>query len=202
MTADLAALMALRVQGVSKPDRLAAALGLSVTDATERVRSLVDAGLAEKSFGSVRGWSLTDVGHKHLESALAQQDARGDSGLRSLYQRFLEKNAAVLQAASDWQVRRYGGGAEIPNDHTDTDYDESVIKELLRVHERASKVLKELGQALPRAAPYRDRLQACVKRLESGDHRAFTGLLEESYHTVWFELHQDLLLTLGLERTD
>ncbi len=33
-----------------------------------------------------------------------------------------------------------------------------------------------------------------------GDARAFTAPLAESYHTVWFELHQDFLLTLGLER--
>jgi hypothetical protein len=34
----------------------------------------------------------------------------------------------------------------------------------------------------------------------AGDRAAFTAPLVESYHTVWFELHQDLLLTLGRQR--
>lgn len=201
MSADLPTLMALRVQGVAKPDRLAAALGVSATDATERARSLVEKGLAEKSFGSVRGWSLTDAGHEALEVDLSEEGKRSDAALIPLYRRFLEQNPAVLRAASDWQVRRYGG-AEISNDHSDLAYDESVIRRLRQTHDRASGTLRELGKHLPRLLPYRNRLHSCIERLQSGDQRALTGLLEESYHTVWYELHQDLLLTLGLERTE
>ena len=48
--------------------------------------------------------------------------------------------------------------------------------------------------------PYRTRLDVCVTRLSDGDQTAFTAVMAESYHTVWFEMHQDLLLTLGRER--
>lgn len=193
--------MALRVQGVAKPDRLGVALGVSRSEAAERVRSLVEQGLAEKSISSTKGWSLTDAGHEALESSLNEEGKRKDATVAALYEKFLEQNGGVLQAASDWQVRRYAG-AEIPNDHTDHSYDENVIRGLRQIHERAWVALVELGEHIPRLAPYRDRLASCIERLDSGDHRAFTGLLEESYHTVWFELHQDLLLTLGLERAE
>ena len=36
--------------------------------------------------------------------------------------------------------------------------------------------------------------------VEAGDHQWFTRPLIDSYHTVWFELHEDLLSTLGKER--
>lgn len=201
MTVDLPALIVLRVQGVAKPDRLAAALGVSQTEAGQRARALVDERLAEKSLGSTKGWSLTEAGYGELESALIDEGHRGDSALATLYDKFLQENGAVLQASSDWQVRRYGG-ADIPNDHTDLEYDQSVIRRLREVHEQASRVLSELIRVLPRLGPYQVRLNSCIERLESGDNRALTGLLEESYHTVWFELHQDLLLTLGLERSE
>jgi hypothetical protein len=36
--------------------------------------------------------------------------------------------------------------------------------------------------------------------VRAGDKEWFTGPLVDSYHTVWFELHEDLMATLGLER--
>ena len=38
------------------------------------------------------------------------------------------------------------------------------------------------------------------KALESGDMRMFTGVMCGSYHDVWMELHEDLLLTQGIDR--
>jgi pyruvate,orthophosphate dikinase len=39
-----------------------------------------------------------------------------------------------------------------------------------------------------------------VDRVEAGERDWFTKPLIDSYHTVWFELHEDLLSTLGKER--
>jgi hypothetical protein len=60
--------------------------------------------------------------------------------------------------------------------------------------------MRKMSACAPRFAPYGTRLDSCVERVMAGDKSAFTAPLKESYHTVWFELHQDLLLTLGLER--
>ena len=38
-------------------------------------------------------------------------------------------------------------------------------------------------------------------RVTEGDRDWFTKPTIDSYHTVWFELHEDLLATLGLERS-
>jgi hypothetical protein len=34
----------------------------------------------------------------------------------------------------------------------------------------------------------------------AGDHDWFTKPMHPSYHSSWFELHEDLLVTLGRER--
>ncbi|MBV8161068.1 MAG: hypothetical protein JO265_09110 [Acidimicrobiia bacterium] len=60
--------------------------------------------------------------------------------------------------------------------------------------------MARLGSVLDRFGPYGQRLAAAVERVEAGDHDWFTKPLIDSYHTVWFELHEDLLSTLGKER--
>ena len=36
--------------------------------------------------------------------------------------------------------------------------------------------------------------------MQAGDHHLFTGVMCGSYHDVWMELHEDLILTLGIDR--
>jgi hypothetical protein len=112
------------------------------------------------------------------------------------YEAFLPLNRAVLQLCTDWQVRP--GGA--PNDHTDSAYDWSVIDRLEALDERAGPLLRRLAGAVPRFAPYRERLRAARRRVVDGERDWLTSPRVESYHTVWMELHEDLLAALGLER--
>ena len=53
---------------------------------------------------------------------------------------------------------------------------------------------------LPRFARYAPRLTNAVDRVRAGEVDWFTKPVLDSYHTVWFELHEDLLATLGIER--
>ena len=39
-----------------------------------------------------------------------------------------------------------------------------------------------------------------AQRVDAGDVRMFTGVMCGSYHDVWMELHEDLILTLGIDR--
>lgn len=196
---DLPVLMAIRVQGLSPPERLAAAVGEPEERAARRAQELVDAGLAMKRTGRVEGFCLTPEGSGALEQALDEEGLRGDDVLADAYERFLPLNDELLQVASDWQVRKHGG-VETPNDHTDAAYDQGVLDRLFELHDKALVVVRKMMKRARRYAPYRGRLNDCIERLESGDASALTAALKESYHTVWYELHEDLLLTLGLER--
>ena len=196
---DLKLLMALRVQGVSPGDRAAVASGIPQDDAEDRLSAFVTDGWATQRTGRLEGFTLTSEGTDALDKALVAEGLRGDDELSDAYDRFLLVNQRVLRVCSDWQVRREGG-VEEPNDHSDPAYDAGVIDKLVELNGSARTCLDRMVQRAPRYGVYRGRLDDCVERLLAGDTRAFTAPLAESYHTVWFELHQDLLLTLGLER--
>lgn len=195
MDERLGLLMALRVQGMASAARAAAAL--AVDDASECLESLVAEGLVELRSG--KGYTLTADGRDRLDEFLVADGLRDEPDLRAAYERFLSLNRRVLEVCSAWQVRDVGG-VQRPNDHADPDYDAEIIAELEALHDRAKVCLKRLAACAERYVPYGRRLDDCLERLLGGDQSAFTAPMAESYHTVWFELHQDLLLTLGLER--
>ena len=86
------------------------------------------------------------------------------------------------------------------NDHTDEDYDAGVIDELTSLHDQVQPVCVDLAAALDRFGGYGRRLSHALQQVRSGDGDWFTKPMIASYHTVWFEMHEDLLSTLGIER--
>jgi hypothetical protein len=195
VTDELSVLMALRVQGIAPPDRVAAATGYDPEHAAAKLAELATAGFASERTGRLAGFTLTPEGSTHLDKLLAEEGLRSSDGLKDCYDLFLSVNNRVLKLSSDWQVRD-----GVPNDHSDSIYDEEVIDRLSELNDRVRSCMRKMTSCAPRFAPYGERLDSCVERLLAGDKSAFTAPLAESYHTVWFELHQDLLLTLGLER--
>jgi hypothetical protein len=112
------------------------------------------------------------------------------------YEAFRSMNREVLQLCTDWQVRP--GGA--PNDHTDAAYDWSVIDRLETFDDRARPLLRRLAGTDSRFGGYCGRLRAARQRVVDGERDWLTSPRVDSYHTVWMELHEDLLAALGLER--
>jgi pyruvate,orthophosphate dikinase len=46
------------------------------------------------------------------------------------------------------------------------------------------------------------RLDLAVQRIGEGDHAWVARPIMDSYHTVWFELHEDLIGLCGLSRAE
>jgi hypothetical protein len=197
---DLRVLHTLRCIGYSTAERVAVAAGLAAEDALDALRSLGMGGLVSYADGVFGGWSITEAGRTEAARRVAVE--LGASGSRSTietaYDEFLPLNSQLLDVCGDWQIRRVGA-TSIPNDHRDHDYDIAVIDRLARIDEEVQPVLAALAGALPRFAPYRTRLVVALTRVDAGEQRYFTDDME-SYHTIWFQLHEDLLVTLGLER--
>ena len=61
-------------------------------------------------------------------------------------------------------------------------------------------ICDDLAGCLARYGHYGPRLQNALDRVRAGELDWFTKPMVASYHTVWFELHEDLLATLGIER--
>lgn len=194
-------LHALRCAGTADLDRLRSRLG-SVT-IEPALASLRAEGLVSHRDGPMGGWMLTPEGRVEGQRLVARQlDATGArEAVQAAYRGFLELNPEMLEACAAWQLRTLDGEQE-PNDHSDADYDADVVARLADIHEALQPVLADLTVVLERYTGYLPRFEEALARLRDGELAYFTGVRVESYHTVWFELHEDLLATLGIDRRD
>lgn len=110
-------------------------------------------------------------------------------------------NTELKKLMTRWQTRQVAG-AIVANDHSDTAYDEQLIDELGMVHERAEAILKRFASEEARVSVYGERLTCALEKAEDGDIAWVSDARRASYHTVWFELHEDLLRMLGQEREE
>jgi hypothetical protein len=53
---------------------------------------------------------------------------------------------------------------------------------------------------VPRLTPYARRLDEAVAKVKAGDVKYFMSPRVESYHTVWFEFHEELIAMTGRTR--
>ena len=190
-------LHALRIKGFAKVDIVAEVAGLD--------EGLVSAHLQEflasewVAYREQRAlWQLTPGGRDRHRDALAADVAAAGLGgsFKERYEAFLHLNASFKELCGDWQLR---GGA--PNDHSDIGYDEAVVARLLALDQQARPIVDDMAVALVRLEPYTPRLVRARERLIGGQTNMFTGVMCGSYHDVWMELHEDLILTQGIDRT-
>jgi hypothetical protein len=159
-------------------------------------------GLVALDPGPFGGWGLTDDG-RTIEQELVRDELEligAHDHVRRWYEFFLELNPKLLQVCSDWQMRKVGD-SHLLNDHRDTDYDAKVLSRLMRIDESAQGICDELATRLPRFGVYGLRLSNAFERVLTGDP-AYVADSLESYHAVWFQLHEDLLVTLGISRDE
>jgi len=198
----LLVLHALRLRSLASAVDVADRYRLSAEAVGERLAELDVDGLVAHRDGRVSGWRLTAEGRTLGEAMLAEEldlaDAR--ESVTVLYERFLTLNAPFLGVCTDWQVVESPGGP-IVNDHSDPVRDAEVLDRLTGIHEIALPVTESLAATLGRFDGYTIRLEQAQRRITAGEHEWITAVGVDSYHTVWFELHEDLLATLGRERS-
>ena len=59
---------------------------------------------------------------------------------------------------------------------------------------------EELGTRIDRLGGYGPRFKGALARVRRGELSWVDRVKEDSCHTVWMELHEDLLATLGITR--
>lgn len=189
-------LQALRLKGRVESEPLAAAAGLTVPDCTEIVDELTAQGFAEDARGRLR---LTAAGRDELTAELStERQAIDQAALTQQYHAFDEHNTALKTLMTRWQLK----DENTPNDHTDAAYDQAVVEDLVAVDAEFRPLLKTLVDIAPRLAHYPARFTGALDKVKGGDHSWFARPLADSYHTVWFELHEDLIGLAGLSRAD
>jgi hypothetical protein len=182
-------LHAVRLRGVAPADAIAGTLNA----APEQVQAVIDGlqnggNLLYREGRLVSGYVLTQEGKERHADEVVAQAAGLQEALSHVYEKFLTINGRIKGMCSDWQV--------IEDDVKRWD----AIDALETFNSTAQVVFKRAGEVIPRFSRYGRALSAALKMLADGDHRYFTSPLVESYHTVWFEAHEDFLMCMGIDR--
>jgi len=195
-----AVLHALRCIGFAELPRVADAAGLPEPEVESHLIDLAVAGWITRTTGEFGAWGIVEAGRaedaRWTAAELAAAGAR--CAVFAAYEKFLVLNPELLDLCSAWQLRAVHGPVE-RNDHGDRAYDGRVLDRFVDLDRRADVVCAELSAALPRFRRYRARLTAALDRARAGALEHLTDSMT-SYHVVWFQLHEDLLATLGIPR--
>jgi len=187
------------VKGYAGTDAIAAALGGARDDAAGVLDRLVADGIAEAAAGSFR---LTAdgkaIGHERIMEDTASWGR--DDALAAL-DAFLVLDHRMKDTVTAWQMREVDG-AQTVNDHSDPAYDAGVLGRLAALHVDAAAWLAPLVAGLPRLATYGQRLEQAAAAAAAGDGKYVASPRVDSYHGIWFELHEDLILLAGRNRAD
>ena len=147
------------------------------------------------------GYRLTELGSNRFDELYAEEREHAGPVIDEVYESFVPINDEVKQIVTDWQMRPVGGELTV-NDHSDPRHDERVIDRLRRTDANVSTALAPLTVALTRFDLYPRRLRRALTSVCDGDHTMLAAPLKDSYHTVWFELHEELIILSGRARTE
>ncbi|WP_431950927.1 hypothetical protein [Nocardia lijiangensis] len=185
------ALHVIRFRSGVSVDELADLVGVPGDDAWTLVDGIRRAGYVR----SVRGSFIVTADGVAADDAAVHRwrdrAPRADLDLVEEFDRhFLTANEIVKAAISNWQANR----------------SEELVREV------AAQLRSAVGDlAFPADGDgdvarlletYRQRLIKVVERAEGGNPAALSGIRAESFHSVWMELHAELLQLNGRVRTD
>ncbi len=183
---DVALLLAVRLRSRGTADAVEATwheLGADPrTGAGPALRAA--AGLGQvRARGEESRWSLTPAGEAELAAHLAHDtDAAGRAEITTAYEAFLPLNRDFLVVCA--------AGVDEP----------AAVEELTVLVAGLTPVLESLTERLARFAGYTGRFAVALEAAEA-DPRWIDAPGIDSVHTIWFELHEHLLATLGRDRT-
>lgn len=179
---------------------VAALTGLEPARVDALIEAAVAAGRAVRADDKVL---LTPAGRMIVEAQYSRfyAAARTNDDFRRAHERFERVNNELKQVITDWQTMPVGG-QQVANDHSDADYDAAIIDRLGEVHEKVEPILRAFSAVVPRFNYYLDKLEAALEHAEDGEAAWVSDATMDSYHTVWFELHEDILRVLGRAREE
>lgn len=182
-------LQALRLKGRATVQELATSLAYDPTQVEQELQALAAEHLVvERTAGKRPGWMLTGEGRERYEASLvALRDPVTIERLTQTYPQFLHHNGAVKGLSARWQG--------IDDDASRFE----VIDELHEITESVTPSLRSAGEVVPRFGAYAGRLADALERAAE-DHRFVVSPTVDSFHTVWFECHEDYLLMLDRSR--
>lgn len=195
------ALHGLTLKQLANAEQLAVVLDLGEAEIGAALDQAVTDGKAMAARGA---YMITPAGREYLDGVYPEAFAalRADEELVATLNDFEhginKKNLALM---TSWQTITVDG-AEQPNDHSDTDYDAKVIDKLAQLHDRATALLTPFADADPGSRRFLARLDEALEKVDQGEHDYVSSVRIDSYHTVWYQMHEHLLRVMGEERDE
>jgi hypothetical protein len=168
-------------------DQLSVVVGLDRAEVEIALEKAVAAGAAM----SARGSHLITQGGRDLLDATYPEvfaELRADPAVGAAVDAFeTGVNKQVLEATTEWQT----GG-----------HDPKVMDRLHAINRKLPRVLAPLLAADVGFDRFLHRLEAALDRVDAGEHDYVSGVRVDSFHTVWFQMHEHLLRLTGRERPE
>jgi pyruvate, orthophosphate dikinase len=193
-------LRALLVKGLVSSEGLALILATTAEKVAPILDGLVAVHLAEMASGSYR---LTGEGRLKALAVFSgdRQQAGGDEFCVACLDAFIVLDHRMKDLVTAWQVKGEGD-QQTYNDHSDAAYDATILDNLAALHGDVNAWLEPLVRRLARFSAYQGRLNQALANARDGDQRFVASPRVDSYHSIWFELHEDLIRLAGRLRAD
>jgi pyruvate,orthophosphate dikinase len=184
----LEVLRTLQLKGLATADKVAGTLGAAIPD--------VEAILAAHESlmkTTARGFVLTADGRAHVESLIAQERAGVDAQkLESAFAEFMPLNHEFKKLVTGAQQQAVSGPGH--------EGWEPLLAAMDGLHTAFRPIVTASGEAAPRLSAYVPRFDAALAALKAGDQSMLASPLKDSYHTVWFEYHEEMIALTGRDR--
>jgi pyruvate,orthophosphate dikinase len=189
----------LLIKGIATVDQLTLNLACDPESLSALLAQLRAASLIEAATGGDR---LTGEGKLRALAAFdADRQRVGADRLAELLGSFHDLDLRMKDTVTAWQLRP-SGDEPVFNDHSDPGYDAQVLARLSELHHDAVAWMVPLTAAFARFGRYQGRLEWALTVAQGGDQRYVASPRVDSYHSVWFELHEDLIRLIGRRRSD
>lgn len=189
---------ALTIKGSAPLDGLASAVVSNPEHVQPILNRLVRDGLLERAGTTFR---LSSKGKLKGRQLLAAEGRRwGTQNAMAALDAFHGLDARMKETITSWQLREIAG-EQVLNDHTDARYDARVLGRLTELHQDTKAWVSSLSAAPKGIRLYLDRLTRALQSARS-DPRFVASPTVDSYHGVWFEFHEVLILLAGRKRAD
>ena len=141
---------------------------------------------------TARGYALTPEGRAWVAERLAEEAATMAGGLEASWGRFMALDGRFKALVTEAQQ----SGINTPH-HERWEW---LANGLGAIHEEFRPVLQAVAAVAPRLSAYSRRFDAAIEAFSAGDYSMLASPLKDSYHTVWFEFHEELIALTGRDR--
>lgn len=181
-------LRTIQLKGLCSAERLAGCLGLdeaAVAAAIETHQAILKT--------TPRGYALTPDGRGWVLEQIALEAAALEAGiLEAEWEQFLQLNHRFKALVTEVQHSGINGSG-----HERWNW---LLEEMSSLHDAFTPVVQGVSTKAPRLAAYAPRFDAAIGAIQSGDHTMIASPLKDSYHTLWFEYHEELIALTGRDR--